>query len=85
MFGLCGRDDAKHEHDVNEREIEGREDGSQYSLTGVLLPSLGATAQNNGSRRPKLGRHVISPYDHNYRFNFPTFIHNVFFINPPET
>ncbi|KAL9330886.1 hypothetical protein ACSQ67_000496 [Phaseolus vulgaris] len=64
MFGICCGDDV---NDVNDKEIEAREDGSQYSLTGVLLPSLGATAINNGSRRPILHRNIISPYNRRYR------------------
>ncbi|XP_014503345.1 potassium channel AKT1 [Vigna radiata var. radiata] len=67
LFGICGHGDENEEDNVNEREIEAREDGSQYSLTGVFLPSLGATALTNGSRRQQLRRHVIFPYNHNYR------------------
>jgi len=68
MFGLCGRDDEENGDDIaNEGELEAREDGSQYSLTGVLLPSLGASALNNGSRKPTLDRRIISPYNRRYR------------------
>ncbi|KAG2390043.1 Potassium channel [Vigna angularis] len=67
MFGMCGHDDENEEDNVSEREIEAREDGSQYSLTGVFLPSLGATALTNGSRRQQLRRHIIFPYNRNYR------------------
>ncbi|KAK7384745.1 hypothetical protein VNO78_30446 [Psophocarpus tetragonolobus] len=68
MFGIWGVDDDDHnKDDEDEREIEAREDGSQYSLTGILLPSLGATATINGSRRTKLGRYIIAPYNRRYR------------------
>ncbi|KAK7293785.1 hypothetical protein RJT34_16659 [Clitoria ternatea] len=65
MFAICGSGDKKEE--IDEREIELREDGSQYSLTGVLLPSLGATAIHGSGRRPKLRHSVISPNNHHYR------------------
>ncbi|KAI3775465.1 hypothetical protein L1987_50042 [Smallanthus sonchifolius] len=38
-------------------------DGSQYSLTTAILPSLGARS----NRRVKLRSFIISPYDHRYR------------------
>ncbi|XP_023516050.1 potassium channel AKT1-like [Cucurbita pepo subsp. pepo] len=38
-------------------------DGSQFSLSTGILPSLGARS----NRRVKLRRFVISPYDHRYR------------------
>ncbi|XP_022936563.1 potassium channel AKT1-like [Cucurbita moschata] len=57
---MCGRED--------QRELEhlSRDDGSQYSLTGGILPPLGVNGRNN--RRSKLGPHIISPFDYNYRF-----------------
>ncbi|XP_077211663.1 potassium channel AKT1-like isoform X2 [Tasmannia lanceolata] len=39
-------------------------DGSHYSLSSGLLPSLGARS----NRRMKLRRFIISPYDRRYRF-----------------
>ncbi|XP_027355749.1 potassium channel AKT1-like [Abrus precatorius] len=42
-----------------------RDDASQYSLTGIPLPSLGAAAAN--SRRPKLRGFILSPYNPRYR------------------
>lgn len=39
-------------------------DGSQYSLTTGILPSLGATSTN---RRIKLRNFIVSPYDRRYR------------------
>ncbi|XP_061356258.1 potassium channel AKT1-like [Gastrolobium bilobum] len=63
MFGMsCGGNDEE----ADEKEIETKDDGSQYSLTGILLPSLGATAAR-GSRRPKLRRFIISPSNHRYK------------------
>lgn len=38
-------------------------DGSHYSLSTGILPSLGARS----SRRIKLGRFILSPYDRRYR------------------
>lgn len=38
-------------------------DGSHYSLSTGILPSLGARS----SRRIKLRRFILSPYDHRYR------------------
>lgn len=87
LFGICGHGDENEEDNVNEREIEAREDGSQYSLTGVFLPSLGATALTNGSRRQQLRRHVIFPYNHNYRSKFSIFaspLHS-FYKHSPTT
>ncbi|RDY12654.1 Potassium channel AKT1, partial [Mucuna pruriens] len=68
MFGMCcDGDDDVHRRDTDEREIDKVEDVSQYSLNGILLPSLGVTTGRNGSRRPKLRRYVISPNNHRYR------------------
>lgn len=39
-------------------------DGSQYSLTTAILPSLGARS----NRRVQLRNFIISPYDRRYRF-----------------
>ena len=44
-----------------EREMS--RDGSQYSLSSGILPSLGARS----NRRAKLRRFIISPYDRKYR------------------
>lgn len=66
MFPLswCGH---KEEEEMDEeKENQTRDDASQYSLAGVLLPSLGATAIR-GSRRPKPRPFIISPYNHRYK------------------
>lgn len=58
-ISMCGRD--------QEREIEQlSRDGSQYSLTGGILPPLGVNGRKN--RRVKLRPHIISPFDYHYRF-----------------
>ncbi|KAG5098481.1 hypothetical protein JHK82_048335 [Glycine max] len=68
MFGMCGgSDDDNHKDDEDKSPIGAREDGSQYSLTGVLLPSLGATAIRNGSGRPKFRQYIVSPYNRHYK------------------
>ncbi|KAJ7978863.1 Potassium channel like [Quillaja saponaria] len=46
-----------------QEEIELSRDGSQYSLSNGVLPSLGARS----NRRVKLRRFIISPYDRRYR------------------
>ncbi|KAJ0985655.1 hypothetical protein J5N97_004011 [Dioscorea zingiberensis] len=50
---MCGR----------EVEAELSLDGSYYSLSGDMLPSLGARS----NRRVKLRRFIVSPYDRRYR------------------
>ncbi|KAK1434704.1 hypothetical protein QVD17_00453 [Tagetes erecta] len=50
--------------DADELEQMSRE-GSQYSLTTGILPSLGATSNRN--RRIKLRNFIVSPYDRRYR------------------
>ncbi|KAJ1392370.1 inwardly rectifying potassium channel subunit, partial [Sesbania bispinosa] len=45
-----------------EEEIELSRDGSHYSLTTGILPSLGARS----NRRVKLKPLIISPYDRRY-------------------
>lgn len=45
-------------------------DGSQYSLTTAILPSLGARS----NRRVKLRNFIISPYDRRYRFNIYDYV-----------
>ncbi|XP_062098454.1 potassium channel AKT1-like [Humulus lupulus] len=47
-----------------EMEQISRDEGSQYSLTGIL-PPLGASGRN--VRRPKLPRFIISPFNHHYK------------------
>ncbi|XP_038897966.1 potassium channel AKT1-like [Benincasa hispida] len=59
-FGLLGRSICGRE---KEQEIE--QFGSHYSLNGGILPPLGVNGQKN--RRIKLRRHIISPFDYNYR------------------
>lgn len=39
--------------------------GSQYSLSDGILPSLGAASRNH--RRPKLRRFIISPFNPHYK------------------
>ena len=56
VFGkvsMCGQD-----------EIELSRDGSHYSLSNGILPSLGAKRD----RRIKLRAFILSPYDRRYRF-----------------
>lgn len=56
-----------------------RDDGSQFSLTGGILPPLGGKV----SRKVKLQRLVISPFD--YRYRSPPFllvISKCYFIVP---
>ncbi|XP_015898998.1 potassium channel AKT1 [Ziziphus jujuba] len=54
MFRMCG-----------EEQIEQlSRDGSHYSLSTGILPSLGARSSN---RRVKLRKFIISPYDRRYR------------------
>lgn len=48
------------EHD----ELSG-DDASHFSLTGEILPSLGATARSN--RHVILRRYILSPFDPRYR------------------
>jgi hypothetical protein len=57
-------DDKKHREHL-EMDQMSRDDGSQYSLTGIPLPSLGATAAN---RKPKLRSFIISPHNSRYRY-----------------
>lgn len=52
-MSVCGQD-----------EIELSRDGSHYSLSTGILPSLGAKS----NRRLKLKPFIISPYDRRYRF-----------------
>lgn len=47
-----------------EREIELSRDGSHYSLTTGILPSLGARS----NRRVQLRNFIISPYSRWYRY-----------------
>ncbi|KAK7260861.1 hypothetical protein RIF29_27160 [Crotalaria pallida] len=64
MFGMiCGDDDEDRATVEAKKEVE---DVSQYSLTAIILPSLGATA-NRVSRRHKLRPFIISPYNHRYK------------------
>ncbi|XP_020098684.1 potassium channel AKT1-like [Ananas comosus] len=52
---VCGRE-------ATDREVVSR-DGSHYSLSSGILPSLGARS----NRRVKLRKFIISPYDRRYR------------------
>lgn len=45
-------------------------DGSQYSLSTGILPSLGARS----NRRVKLRSFILSPYDRRYRFRTVFFL-----------
>ncbi|KAL5783168.1 hypothetical protein ACOSP7_008197 [Xanthoceras sorbifolium] len=55
---LCGQEDK-------EMEALSRDEGSQYSITAGILPSLGATARS--CRRIVLRPFIISPFDSRYR------------------
>ena len=55
VFRMCGQEQIE----------QLSRDGSHYSLSTGILPSLGARTSN---RRVKLRRCVISPYDRRYRF-----------------
>lgn len=46
-------------------------EGSHYSLSTGILPSLGARS----NRRVKLRRFIVSPYDRRYRFFFWLFLY----------
>ncbi|XP_065850691.1 potassium channel AKT6-like [Euphorbia lathyris] len=62
---ICGQtrdDDALFTIEGQEKDFD---DVSRYSLTGEILPSLGATARSN--LRIKLRRFIISPFDPRYR------------------
>lgn len=65
---LCGRElGTLSASDRGEDIGELSKDGSMYSLSADILPSLGATA---GKSRFKLRRFVISPFDRRYRYSF---------------
>uniref|UniRef100_A0A6N2K401 Uncharacterized protein n=1 Tax=Salix viminalis TaxID=40686 RepID=A0A6N2K401_SALVM len=49
-----------------ERDEFSGDDVSHFSLTGEILPSLGATARSN--RRVILCRYILSPFDPRYSF-----------------
>ena len=57
-----------------ERELS--RDGSHYSISGGILPSLGARS----NRRVKLRPFIVSPYDRRYRFAAPPSPFYVFFF-----
>ncbi|PKI44384.1 hypothetical protein CRG98_035215, partial [Punica granatum] len=66
---LCGRDGggaAESSAGCYEEVTEhlSRDEGSQYSLTGGVLPSLGG---NTNRRHKQLRRWIISPFDYRYR------------------
>ncbi|KAD6795064.1 hypothetical protein E3N88_05960 [Mikania micrantha] len=53
-------------------------DGSQYSLTTAILPSLGARS----NRRVKLRSFIISPYDRRYRYTRISYLSDfILFLN----
>ncbi|XP_019438763.1 PREDICTED: potassium channel AKT1-like [Lupinus angustifolius] len=66
MFRCGDNDYNKATSEEVEREQMSTENVSQYSLTAIVLPSLGATAANGGDRH-KLRRYVISPYNPRYK------------------
>lgn len=67
MFGIWGDNDEDDDIDEEKHvETEGA-NASQHSLAGIILPSLGATAAINGSRRPELRRYIISPNNRHYK------------------
>ncbi|KAL8498140.1 hypothetical protein ACS0TY_021463 [Phlomoides rotata] len=57
---MCG---GVSEAEARDIEQLSREEGSQYSLSTGILPSLGARS----NRRVRLRSFIISPYDRNYR------------------
>nr|XP_043635151.1 potassium channel AKT1-like isoform X2 [Erigeron canadensis] len=57
VYSMCGG------ANISEVEHEISRNGSQYSLTTGILPSLGARS----NRRVKLRNFIISPYDRRYR------------------
>lgn len=59
----------------HEAEKEMSRDGSHYSLSSGILPSLGAMS----NRRIKLRRFIVSPYERRYRLLFL----NLFFFFLP--
>ncbi|KAJ1415892.1 RmlC-like jelly roll fold [Sesbania bispinosa] len=59
-------DEEDRDHIENIEQMSMDDYGSQYSLTGIPLPPLGATAAAT-TRRPKLRRCIISPYNPRYR------------------
>ncbi|KAF5726227.1 potassium channel AKT1-like [Tripterygium wilfordii] len=62
---LCGRVSDGGGGGVVDVEVMSRDDGSQYSLSAGILPSLGATARSN---RTVLSRpYIVSPFDPRYR------------------
>lgn len=62
---MCGGGGAVTDAEAREIEQLSRE-GSHYSLSTGILPSLGARS----NRRVRLRSSIISPYDRNYRFSF---------------
>ncbi|CAL0323169.1 unnamed protein product [Lupinus luteus] len=65
MFRCGDNDYNKATSEEVEREQMSTENVSQYSLTAIVLPSLGATAAHAG--RHKLRRYIISPYNPRYK------------------
>lgn len=61
MDGGGGHDGIDHEETV---ELMSRDDGSHYSLSRGILPSLGGKTDN---KRVKLRRFIVSPFDYRYR------------------
>lgn len=61
---------------IHEKEYEqlSRDDASHFSLTGQILPSLGATARSN--RHVHLRRFIVSPFDPRYRL-----FHSILFVS----
>uniref|UniRef100_A0A0E0C5B3 Potassium channel n=1 Tax=Oryza meridionalis TaxID=40149 RepID=A0A0E0C5B3_9ORYZ len=63
MMPACGPWGAGHGGRDPALERELSRDGSHYSISSAILPSLGARS----NRRIKLRRFIISPYDRRYR------------------
>ncbi|KAL5190075.1 Potassium channel AKT1 [Glycine soja] len=57
-------DDERHRNHIEFDQMTN--EGSQYSLTGIPLPPLGATSAGH-SRRHKLRSYIVSPYNPRYR------------------
>nr|KYP36572.1 Potassium channel AKT1 [Cajanus cajan] len=69
-----GMDDQEHRNRI-EFDQRSMDDASQYSLQGIPLPSLGATAVPS-CRRTNLRPYIVSPYTHYYKLweNFLVFL-----------
>ncbi|XP_050365667.1 potassium channel AKT1-like [Argentina anserina] len=60
---MLGRSAAKCGQELE--QMSSVDQGSQYSISDGILPSLGAAARNH--RKPKLRRFIISPFNSHYK------------------